>query len=399
VRAWANLYPWDVVGDPAAADRIARLGLTGVTLAAAYHSVRAVAPFHPRHRIVTRDAAVYYRADPANGGPPTRPARGCDPRWPGGRVVQRGRRRTASRGREVTAWAVSHNSRLGAVVPSARCATFGDGYPWALCLLARGPDSPPRWPVKAAALRVAWVRLEACGGTASGTPRAHDKTVERGRAGPAAQWLLSLCFFVRAAGVRGGGCHLAWLAPPARLHAAGTAAPAGPPRHAGTSARDSCGSGAAGRRRQGARRDRAASRPVPAPGDAAARVAGRQTGLPAVHPARATGERAAAPPRGRGDQDRAVLLGSAVPCRPCQPGRRDGAAGHRRRRITLAVVEPRRRPATLRHGPPRPRHPGATELRLYHARLAGARPRGYRLPLDQRWRRELLRGQVRTSAR
>ena len=65
MRAWANLYPWDVDGDPAAADRIAGLGLTGVTLAAAYHAVRAVTPFHPRHRIVTRDAAVYYRADPS----------------------------------------------------------------------------------------------------------------------------------------------------------------------------------------------------------------------------------------------------------------------------------------------------------------------------------------------
>ena len=65
MRAWANLYPWDVNGDPAAADRIAGLGLTGVALAAAYHSVRAVTRFHPEHRIVTRDAAVYYRADPA----------------------------------------------------------------------------------------------------------------------------------------------------------------------------------------------------------------------------------------------------------------------------------------------------------------------------------------------
>ena len=76
VRAWANLYPWDVDGDPAAPDRIAGLGLAGVTLAAAYHAVRAVAPFHPRHRIVTRDAAVYYRADPARWrGNSSRPAR------------------------------------------------------------------------------------------------------------------------------------------------------------------------------------------------------------------------------------------------------------------------------------------------------------------------------------
>src|SRR5258708_18702841 len=77
MRAWANLYPWDVDGDPAAPDRIAGLGLAGVTLAAAYHAVRAVTPLHPRHRIVTRDAAVYYRADPsrwrATGPRPARP--------------------------------------------------------------------------------------------------------------------------------------------------------------------------------------------------------------------------------------------------------------------------------------------------------------------------------------
>ena len=35
VRTGAYLYPWDVDGDPAAADRIAGLGLTEVTLAAA----------------------------------------------------------------------------------------------------------------------------------------------------------------------------------------------------------------------------------------------------------------------------------------------------------------------------------------------------------------------------
>ena len=64
MRAGAYLYPWDVDGDPAAADRIAGLGLAGVSLAAAYHAVRAVTPFHPGHRIVTRDAAVYYQADP-----------------------------------------------------------------------------------------------------------------------------------------------------------------------------------------------------------------------------------------------------------------------------------------------------------------------------------------------
>ena len=63
MRAGAYLYPWDVDDDPAAADRVAGLGLAGVSLAAAYHAVRAVTPFHPEHRIVTRDAAVDYQPD------------------------------------------------------------------------------------------------------------------------------------------------------------------------------------------------------------------------------------------------------------------------------------------------------------------------------------------------
>ena len=47
----------------AALDRIAGLGVTEVSRAAAYHAVRAVTPFHPGQRVVTRDAAVYYRPD------------------------------------------------------------------------------------------------------------------------------------------------------------------------------------------------------------------------------------------------------------------------------------------------------------------------------------------------
>jgi hypothetical protein len=156
MRAWANLYPWDVEGDPAAADRIAGLGLTGVTLAAAYHAVRAVTPFHPWHRIVTRDAVVYHHADPSRwradpgrrpADPPGRQA-GPAPRPadPPGRQATRPARPTGSferaaaalraRGLAVTAWAViTHNDRLGAAVPSAVVHNaFGDAYPWALCL-------------------------------------------------------------------------------------------------------------------------------------------------------------------------------------------------------------------------------------------------------------------------
>ena len=50
---------------PARPDRIAGLGLAEVALAAAYPAGAAVTPFHPRHRMVTRDAAVYYRAEAA----------------------------------------------------------------------------------------------------------------------------------------------------------------------------------------------------------------------------------------------------------------------------------------------------------------------------------------------
>ena len=90
MRAWANLYPWDVDGDPAAADRIAGLGLTGVTLAAAYHAVRAVTPFHPaapdRHQ--GRGGLLPRRSVPLAGRParPGQPSRGrarpgYGPRW------------------------------------------------------------------------------------------------------------------------------------------------------------------------------------------------------------------------------------------------------------------------------------------------------------------------------
>lgn len=64
MRAAAFLYPWDVVGDPDAPARVVDLGVRQVTLAAAYHSTRALTPRHPRHRVVTAEhAAVLYPAD------------------------------------------------------------------------------------------------------------------------------------------------------------------------------------------------------------------------------------------------------------------------------------------------------------------------------------------------
>jgi len=56
----AYAYPWDVAGDPRAAERLAALGLNEVTLAAVYHATRAVTPRHPRHRFVTAERTAAY---------------------------------------------------------------------------------------------------------------------------------------------------------------------------------------------------------------------------------------------------------------------------------------------------------------------------------------------------
>jgi hypothetical protein len=222
VRAWANLYPWDVDGDPAAPDRIAGLGLAGVTLAAAYHAVRAVAPFHPRHRIVTRDAAVYYRADPARWrGNPSRPARLRPAVARPAGSFERAAAALRSRGLAVTAWAVlTHNDRLAAAVPSAAVRNaFGDAYPWALCLASPAVrDYAVCLASEVAALAEAdAVELEACGWYGVEHLSAHDKTA--GAAGGAAQWLLSVCFcsFCRRE-YAAAGADPAWLA--ARVRAA-----------------------------------------------------------------------------------------------------------------------------------------------------------------------------------
>ena len=231
MRAWANLYPWDVDGDPAAADRIAGLGLTGVTLAAAYHSVRAVTPFHPGHRIVTRDAAVYYRADPARWrATRTRSARLRPAMARPAGSFERAAVALRSRGLQVTAWAViTHNDRLGAAVPSAAVRNaFGDGYPWALC-----PASPAvREYAAALAGEIAAlpgadaIELEACGWYGVEHLSAHDKTAGAAT-GARAQWLLSLCFCAACRGeYAAAGADPDWLAASVRT-AVGTPPGAG----------------------------------------------------------------------------------------------------------------------------------------------------------------------------
>jgi hypothetical protein len=191
----AYLYPWDVDGDPAAADRIASLGVREVSLAAAYHAVRAVTPFHPDQRIVTRDAAVYYRRDPGRWrGAGLEPA---DPDLDAAGSFERAADALHAAGLRVNAWLVlAHNGRLGAANPG--CAVrnaYGDRYPWALCI------GSPEVAAYAATLsaevaalgRVDGIELEACGWYGYDHGSAHDKTGGGPPAGMPA-WLLDACF-------------------------------------------------------------------------------------------------------------------------------------------------------------------------------------------------------------
>jgi hypothetical protein len=236
-----------VDGDPAAADRIAGLGLTEVTLAAAYHAVRAVTPLHPQHRIVTQDAAVYYRADPARwdglrlrppagrtaaAGAATATAAAQDPAG----SFERAAAALRAAGLSVTAWVVlTHNSRLAGTGECAVRNAFGDVYPWALCAgSADVREYAATLAAEVSALAgVDAIELEACGWYGFEHGSAHDKTGDV--AGPAALagadglWLLSLCFCAECGqAYRSAGADPAMLAAQVRAAAdGGPALPAG----------------------------------------------------------------------------------------------------------------------------------------------------------------------------
>jgi hypothetical protein len=208
------LYPWDVDGDPDGPKRIAGLGVQDVVLAAAYHSVRAVTPFHPRHRIITRDAAVYYRPDHDRWrGLPLQPAEAGAPEGSADSAGSFERAAEALRAADlrVSAWVVvAHSEAVGAAHPEfvVRNA-FGDPYPWALCIAS--PDVRDYAATLAADVAaLGWaegIELEACGWYGFGHLSAHDKTGSQ-PAG-AAGWLLDLCFCPSCE----GACRAAGLNP------------------------------------------------------------------------------------------------------------------------------------------------------------------------------------------
>jgi hypothetical protein len=190
-----NLYPWDVAGDPAAPERVAQLGADRVTLAAAYHTVRALSPRHPRRKVVTAThSAVYYRPDGRwENGPLLRPAEAA---WAPGSFTEAAAALRGA-GLKVYAWTIlAHNQRLGTLHPEHAVANaFGDPYAWALCINSPQVLEYGRTLAAEVAAQpdVDGVELESCGWYGFDHLHAHDKT---GGVpfGAAARFLLNLCF-------------------------------------------------------------------------------------------------------------------------------------------------------------------------------------------------------------
>ncbi|MEV5198166.1 hypothetical protein [Streptomyces sp. NPDC053720] len=197
MKTSAFLYPWDVVGDPDAAARVADLGVQQVTLAAAYHSTRALTPRHPGHRVVTAEhAAVLYPPDAARWA-----GRGLRPHeqsWVASDdAFAEAAEALAGAGLEVHTWVVlAHNSRLGAEHPDTSVVNaYGDRYPWAPCIAGTEVRDYLVALAAEAAVRTGarGTELESCGWYGFAHLHAHDKIAGVGL-GDAAQYLMSLCF-------------------------------------------------------------------------------------------------------------------------------------------------------------------------------------------------------------
>ncbi|MEV6794784.1 hypothetical protein AB0M87_22970 [Streptomyces sp. NPDC051320] len=198
MKTAAFVYPWDVVGDPDAASRIADLGVQQVTLASAYHSTRALTPRHPEHRIVTAaHASVLYPASGARwAGRALRPyAAGA---WaPSADPFAEAAAALAGAGLDVHTWVVlAHNSRMGAEHPGTSVVNaYGDRYPWAPCIAQPATRDYLTDLAAEAATRpgALGTELESLGWYGLAHLHAHDKIagVQLGEAG---HYLMSLCF-------------------------------------------------------------------------------------------------------------------------------------------------------------------------------------------------------------
>lgn len=161
------VYPWDVLDDRAAADEIASLGVGKVSLAAVYHTTRAISPHNPRRKIVNaQHAAVYFPVDPMSYEHtrliPVK-ATWTDEPDPFKTVCHE----LTNVGQKINGWVVvCHSSQLGQANPDLVIQNaFGDLFSYALC-----PAQPEVRRYAAALISglvkhypLAGLELEACG--------------------------------------------------------------------------------------------------------------------------------------------------------------------------------------------------------------------------------------------
>ncbi|MHC5794728.1 hypothetical protein ACVXZ4_01070 [Lacisediminihabitans sp. FW035] len=190
-------YPWDLIGDAAAGDRLAAVGADSVVLAAAYHSVRAATPLHPGHRVVDATHSALYvpvRADAWSGTRLVPRAAGA---WAGPDSFSRAAETATAAGVAVEAWIVlTHNGALGRENPEL-CVrnAFGDVYDYALCP-SNGDvvDYSERLVSEVVEQSaVSSLVIEACGPLGSGHLGHHEKTTGADWT-PVDDALLSVCF-------------------------------------------------------------------------------------------------------------------------------------------------------------------------------------------------------------
>ncbi|GAA1011216.1 hypothetical protein Aple_058630 [Acrocarpospora pleiomorpha] len=188
------VFPWDIVGDPAAPERLAATGVDAIALAASYHSTRAATPFHPAHRVLEVPHSALYLPVRRDAYGPLTPK---SPSWTPPDAYLQARDALKSTGLPVHAWTVlTHNTSLGRAHPALTVRNaFGDPYPHALC-----PSHPDVLDYCANLVSEIidlgepdGIILEACGPMGIAHQSVHDKTAGADWT-PTQSALLSLCF-------------------------------------------------------------------------------------------------------------------------------------------------------------------------------------------------------------
>ncbi|HTY35548.1 MAG TPA: hypothetical protein VMH23_00455 [Bacteroidota bacterium] len=129
------LYPWDLVdeGYEPVLKRISELGITGISLATAYHTGKFLEPHDPKRKVVfLEDGTVYFNPDRKRYG---RIQPRINSMVKEGEGLEKTRRIAGTMGLSTNSWIVCcHNTALGMEYPDVACIdAFGDPIYHNLC--------------------------------------------------------------------------------------------------------------------------------------------------------------------------------------------------------------------------------------------------------------------------